>query len=155
MRDRVGCAIFLLAAAVAAAPAFSEEAPQPARAVGDAKAAPGPPGDAAAPGLTVFVDPVTKAIRPAEPGEAERLLQGAARRPLAAPRALTNLAPGVGVGFALDSSYEMFMVVTKKPDGTLATSCVTGDAEANAAVAAGAPASPAKAKDGKEARHAR
>ena len=147
--------ILVLAAAVAAAIQASE-----GRADGPEKPAGTAPKDTAAPaavsasgGLTVFIDPDTKKIRPPEPGEMERLIKGEARRPLTAPRALPNLPPGAGVGLALDSSYEMFMVVTKQPDGTLAASCVTGGAAAAAAVSAGAPApAPVKAKETGDAR---
>jgi hypothetical protein len=138
--------ILVLTAALAAVSAQGETPSPDAKKPAETAAAP-----AAAAGLTVFVDPDTKKIRPPEPGEIERLVKGEARRPLAAPRALTNLAPGAGVGLALDSSYEMFMVVTKKSDGTLATSCVTGAAEAAAALSAGAPAS-AKPKEAGDAR---
>ncbi len=42
------------------------------------------------------------------------------------------------MGVVLDSRYESFMVATKAPDGKLATECVTGGRDADAAVAAGA-----------------
>jgi hypothetical protein len=147
--------ILVLAAALAAAfGASGGQAAEPDKPVVKPKEAAAPaPAPAEAPGgLTVFVDPDTKKIRPPEPGEFELLLKGQAVKPLAAPRVLTNLPPGAGVGLALDSSYEMFMVVTKKPDGTLATSCVTGGAEAAVAVSAGAPLPKAKPKEAPDAR---
>ena len=147
--------ILVLVAAVAAAiPGSEGRADGPEKPAGTAPKDTGAPAAASAVtpgGLTVFIDPDTKKIRPPEPGEMERLVKGEARRPLTAPRALVNLPPGAGVGLALDSSYEMFMVVTKQADGTLAASCVTGDAAAGAVVAAGAPPAP-KAKGAADAR---
>jgi hypothetical protein len=114
---------------------LAQEPPLPA-----AKTA-APPGAAAAPakGLVVFVDPVTGKIRPPEPGEVGALT---APPPQAAPALEPPLemrfGPGGAVGLVLDSRYESFMVVTKKPDGSLAMSCVTDGRKAAAAVAAGA-----------------
>lgn len=149
---RVGA--LLIIAALAAVPAAAESPASEKRAPEAPKVAAAPPADANT-GLTVFIDPDTKKIRPPEPGEIEQLLKGGAPRPQAAPRLLTNLPPGAGVGMRLDESYEMFMVVSKKPDGTFAASCVTGGAEAKAAVAAGAPAAlpaPVRAKEAGDAR---
>jgi hypothetical protein len=147
--------IVVFAAAVVALGPFEARADGPEKAAATAPKDPAAPATASAAtsgGLTIFVDPDTKKIRPPGPGEIEQLLKGGTRRPLAAPRSLSNLPPGAGVGLALDSSYEMFMVVTKNPDGSLAASCVTGDAAAASAVSAGAPAPVAKAKEAGDAR---
>jgi hypothetical protein len=111
---------------------------------------------AAPKGLVVFVDPVTGKIRQPEAAEIGGLVS-----PPAAPGAVAPLVekplvmkygPAGAVGVVLDSRFESFMVVTKKPDGTLAMDCVTGAQKADAAVAATTtPARPARKSDGKEA----
>lgn len=148
MKARAPLMLLLLALAAGSAagqtPTKSGDSKPPDTTVKEAKAPPAAVEGGG--GLTVFIDPATGKIRPPEPGEMERLVPSE-RRPLTAPRALTNLPPGAGVGMALDSSYEMFMVVTKKPDGTLATTCVTGDKKSAEVVAASPKAAPEKAKE--------
>lgn len=121
------------------------------------KAAPAPaaPASRATGGLVVFVDPVTGKIRQPDAAEIGALTApppGAAAPPAEAPLEM-RFGPGGAVGLVLDSRYESFVVVTKQPDGTLATSCVTGGRKADEAVAAGTKSVPrALAKpDGKEA----
>jgi hypothetical protein len=129
--------------ALGASLALAQQAPQ-----AEKKAAPK--------GLVVFVDPVTGKIRQPEAAEIGGLVS-----PPAAPGAVAPLVekplvmkygPAGAVGVVLDSRFESFMVVTKKPDGTLAMDCVTGAQKADEAVAATTtPARPARKSDGKEA----
>jgi hypothetical protein len=102
----------------------------------------------------VFVDPVTGKIREPEPSEIGGLAgtREAAAGSTADKPLVMKSGPGGAVGVALDSRYETFMVVTKKPDGMLAMDCVTGGRNADAVVAAGA--NPGE-KTGKTAKTAR
>lgn len=122
--------------------ALAEEAPPAegkAVAPREAPAAPAP-----APGLVVFVDPVTGKIRQPDPAEIGALTAPKPGTEAAAPAPEAPLVmrsgPGGAVGIVLDSRFESFMVVRKTPDGKLAMDCVAGDRSADAAVAAGAKA---------------
>lgn len=138
---------FAIPFSLASSLAFAQDSP-PA----DGKPA-APPGAAAAPakGLVVFVDPVTGKIRQPDPAEIGALTApkpGAeAARPAPEAPLQMKFGPGGAVGVALDSRFESFMVVTKKPDGTLSMSCVTDGRKAEEAVLPGAKPS----KEGKEA----
>ncbi|MCM3875352.1 MAG: hypothetical protein NEA02_02920 [Thermoanaerobaculia bacterium] len=117
----------------------------------------GAPGAPAAGGLVVFIDPVTGKIRQPDAAEIGSLVSppGAVTPPVEEPLVMKT-GPGGAVGLLLDSRFESFMVVTKKPDGTLAMACVEGKKKADDAVAASAtPARPARKSDGAEAAHVR
>jgi hypothetical protein len=94
---------------------------------------------APAKGLVVFIDPVTGKIRQPDPAEIGGLVAppAAVTRPVEAPLVM-KFGPGGAVGVVLDSRFESFMVVTKKPDGKLAMDCVTGEQKAHEAISAGA-----------------
>ena len=94
----------------------------------------GPP---AAGGLTVFKDPLTGALRQPDAAEIGALLPSRASGPVV-QRAL----PNGGYAVKLDQSFESFMVITKRPDGTLAWECVTGDAKASEVMARGVQGTP-------------
>ncbi len=142
--------------------AFAEQPPRPPDAKegppAATKAAPAPaaPASRAAGGFVVFVDPVTGKIRQPDAAEIGALTApppGAAAPAAVEPPLEMRYGPGGAVGVVLDSRFESFVVVTKQPDGTLATSCVTGGRKADETVAAGAkPGSKAAPKaGGKEA----
>lgn len=128
--------------------ALADEAPRPPDAKkkppAETKAAPAPtaPASRAAGGLVVFVDPVTGKIRQPDAAEIGALTAPPPGAPAAPPAAEPPLemrfGPGGAVGIVLDSRYESFLVVTKKPDGKLAMECVAGGRKADEAVAAGA-----------------
>src|SRR5512135_42888 len=130
------------------------EDPPPAEKVApaarQAPASPAPP----AKGLVVFVDPVTGKIRQPDAAEIGALTAPAAGTKSATPAPeaplLMTYGPGGAVGVVLDSRYESFMVATKASDGKLATACVTGGRNADAAVAAGAPPAGKTAKTAKK-----
>lgn len=142
---------FLVSSSFASSLLFAQDAP-PA----DKKTA-APPGAAAAPakGLVVFIDPVTGKIRQPDPSEIGALTAppAGAAAPVVEPPLLMKTGAGGAVGVVLDSRFETFMVVTKKPDGTLAMGCVEGKKKADEAVARGATAG--GKPDGKEAPHVR
>ncbi|MBK9062771.1 MAG: hypothetical protein IPL89_06190 [Acidobacteria bacterium] len=136
---------FLVPLSLASSLAFAQPAPPPEK-----KAAPAREGSAApAQGLVVFIDPVTGKIRQPEPSEIGALTAppAATAAPAVEPPLLMKIGPGGAVGVVLDSRYESFVVVTKKPDGTLATECVTGGRSADAAVAAAAKPAERKTKE--------
>jgi hypothetical protein len=106
---------------------------------GPAKAAApaaGPSSSAA--GLTVFIDPVTKQIRPPTPEEAAALAAPMATKHAesakvpAQPRATSR--KGL-MAIPLDDSHMEYMVVTRQPDGKLHQQCVTGAQKADDALA--------------------
>ncbi|HVN76263.1 MAG TPA: hypothetical protein VMT19_08110 [Thermoanaerobaculaceae bacterium] len=152
MRNRI---VFVVAAALAlvAAGAVAQTSP-PASGAPPVAAAVPQGGEAATlgAGLVVFIDPATGKFRGPEPGEMEALVGTRALRPLEVRPLEVKVGPGGAVGMVLDSSFETFMVVTRQPDGKLTMQCVTGEANATAAVAprAGA-ATPSVA--GKEVPH--
>lgn len=96
-----------------------------------AKAAQTPAAQAPDAGVRVFIDPVTKRIRPPEPGEAEALAPGA-QAPQAAPQAIFHRTGAVGL--RLDDSFMSYFVATKNADGTLSFQCVAGKQAAESAV---------------------
>lgn len=115
---------------------------------------PGTPAASSAGGLVVFIDPVTGKIRQPDASEIGSLVPPpAAETPLVEEPLVMKLGPGGAVGVVLDSRFESFIVVTKTPDGKLATDCVTGRKKADEAVSAGAKTDPKPA--GKEAPHVR
>jgi len=123
-----------------------------------ALAQPAPPVErkAAPKGLVVFIDPVTGKIRQPEAAEIEGLVSPPAAPGAAAPLVerplVMKYGPAGAVGVVLDSRFESFMVVTKKPDGTLSMDCLDGKKKADEAVAATTThAKPARVSDGKEA----
>ena len=103
-----------------------------------AQASPAAPG--AGWGLMVFIDPVTGKIRQPD-AEDIRALQ--AQQPVALRSAamaagpLPYALPGGGVGVKLDESFHNYVVVTKKPNGSLLMDCVPGAEKAADAVAKG------------------
>jgi hypothetical protein len=152
-----GVLAIVIAAAVSASGALAQAVPQ----IPDGKTAPDtekkkdvpPPGARSAPaagGLVVFIDPVTGKIRQPSAAEIGSLVSPpAAVTPLAVKPLVTITGPGGAVGVVLDSSFDSYMVVTKKPDGKLAMDCVVGGKKADEAVSAGAKG--AKKPDDKEA----
>lgn len=97
------------------------------------------PPPASAAGVMVFIDPLTGKTRQPEAGEVEQLLQQRAstlpQSSLASPtsQASTFSVPGGGVGLMLDDSFHSYMVVTRKPDGTVLMDCLPdGKAAADA-----------------------
>jgi hypothetical protein len=147
--------VILVAAVFCAPAAFSQTPPASADPTpvptGERKALPpGEPGPPVAGGLVVFIDPVTGKIRQPDAAEIGRLLAvKRAKEPLVSAPLLMKTGPGGAVGVVLDSRYENFMVVTKKPDGGLAMECVTGGQRADEVIAAGRK--PARRSAGKEA----
>jgi hypothetical protein len=91
-------------------------------------------------GVVVFIDPTTRKVRQPDAAEIGRLLPPPAAKALVSPPLTTKTGPGGAVGVVLDSSFDSFMVVTKKPDGTLAMDCVTGDEKAAEALSTGVKA---------------
>ncbi len=100
----------------------------------------------------VFIDPVTGKIRQPDAAEIGSLVQppAAVTPPVEEPLVM-KFGPGDAVGVVLDSRFESFMVVTKTPDGKLATDCVVGKKKADEIVSAGGKG--AKKPGGKEAPH--
>ncbi len=121
-------AVATLSACVALAQAVSQAAdalPQTAK-----------PSPTSAGGVMVFIDPLTGKTREPDAGEVEQLLR---QRALALPQSSLNApsstisVPGGGVGLMLDDSFHNYMVVTRKPDGTLLMDCLPdGKAAADA-----------------------
>jgi hypothetical protein len=151
-----GVPAIVIAAVVSASGAFAQAVPPPSDAkkapVAEKKAAPPPgePGARAAGGLVVFIDPVTGKIRQPDAAEIGSLVSPpAAVTPLVIKPLVTWTLPGGAVGVVLDSSFDSYMVVTKKPDGKLAMDCVVGGKKADEAVATGVKG--AKKPDDKEA----
>jgi hypothetical protein len=146
----------VIAAVVSASFALAQQAPPPPDAKkapeAEKKAAP-PPGTPSAPsagGLVVFIDPVTGKVRQPDAAEIGSLVPPpAAVTPLVEKPLVTWTGPGGAVGVVLDSSFDSYMVVTKKPDGKLAMECVVGDKKADEAVSTGMKG--AKKPDDKEA----
>jgi hypothetical protein len=85
-------------------------------------------------GMTIFIDPVTKQIRQPDSGEANALVNqsGPSVAATAEPQTLTG--PGNAVGIVMESSSQVFMVVSKSADGKLKSDCVTGEQTAKALV---------------------
>ena len=138
----------VISLALGSSRALAQQAPEPEK-----RTAPAAP---AAGGLVVFIDPVTGKIRQPEAAEIGGLVSPLAAPGAAAPLVETPLVmkygPAGAVGVVLDSRFESFMVVTKKPDGTLSMDCLDGKKKADEAVAATTtPAKPARKSDGKEA----
>lgn len=100
---------------------LAQTAPAPAVAPGPvAQQAPAGQG-----GFMAFKDPVTGALRPPEPGEAaalRALIPVPAQPP--APALQRPMAAG-GYSVLLDSSFDSFMVMTRRQDGSLAYDCLT------------------------------
>lgn len=98
-----------------------------------------PPSESAG-GVMVFIDPLTGKIRQPEPGEVEQLLQQRAlalpQSSLTSPSSTFNV-PGGGVGLMLDDSFDSYMVVTRKPDGSLLMDCLPDGKAAAEAVTKG------------------
>lgn len=151
-----GVLAIVIAAAVSASGALAQvvppppdakKAPEPGK---RAAPAPGEPGAPAAGGLVVFIDPATGKIRQPTAAEIGSLVSPpAAVTPLVAKPLAMKFGPGGAVGVVLDSRFESFMVVTKTPDGKLATDCVVGGKKADEIVSAGAKT--ARKPDEKEA----
>jgi len=100
-----------------------------------ASIAPAPVG---AGGMMIFIDPVTGKIRQPDAADIAELLSQ--RPPTAATfvaQPFVNPIPGGGVGVKLDSSFENYMVVTKKADGSLLMDCLPDARKAADAVANG------------------
>lgn len=91
-------------------------------------------------GVVVFIDPTTGKIRQPHAAEIGSLIRPQAAKPLVSLPLATKTGPGGAVGVVLDSSFDSFVVATKKPDGTLAMDCVTGDNKAAEAVSTGVKA---------------
>ncbi len=148
--SRGGSAVLVIAAALCASSAFAADAPRPSG-TKDACPAQDPvvkaeePAAPAAAGLVVFRDPATGQVRQPSAAEIRSILPP--EKPQAPRTLVTKTGPNGAVGIVLDSSFDSYLVVTKKPDGKLAMDCVTGERKAEQAIA-GAPV-PAK---GTEAR---
>lgn len=107
-----------------------------------AKAAPQP----AKGGMVVVVDPATgqiKAPTPAEIGTAIGPSPQADTLPIALP---TIQGPGGAIGLKLPDSSLMYTVVTRTPEGKLASDCVQGDQAAVSKVTAGEASKSGEAK---------
>lgn len=113
----------VIAAVVSASGALAQAVPQ----ASDGKTAAG--------GLVVFIDPATGKVRQPSAAEIGSLVSPSAGvTPLVRKPLVTWTGPGGAVGVILDSSFDSYMVVTKKPDGKLAMKCVVGDKKADEAV---------------------
>lgn len=136
--SRGGSAVFMIAAALSAPSAFAADAPRPSGAK-DVCPARDPvvkaedPAAPAAAGLVVFRDPVTGQIRQPSAAEIRSILPP--EKPQAPRTLVTKTGPNGAVGIVLDSSFDSYLVVTKKPDGKLAMDCVTGEKKAELAIA--------------------
>jgi hypothetical protein len=97
------------------------------------------PSPAGAGGLMIFVDPVTRKIRQPDAADIRELLSLPARpQTTFAARVLEfKSIPGGGVGVMLDDSFLNYMVVTKKPDGSLLMECLPDAKKATEAVTNG------------------
>jgi hypothetical protein len=130
--------VAMLGASVAAAQEVSHAVdgiPLTAATEGATPQAATPPSESAG-GVMVFIDPVTGKTRQPEAGEVEQLLQQRApalpQSSLTSPSSTFNV-PGGGVGLMLDDSFHSYMVVTRKPDGTMLMDCLPdGKAAADA-----------------------
>ena len=81
-------------------------------------------------GAVVFIDPATGQIRQPTPAEIGSLADQA-RSTAGTPSApVTIQGPGGAVGVKLGEDSLSYTVVTKTPDGKLATECVTGSKQA-------------------------
>ena len=142
---------FVIPLSLAFSPALADDSPRAEKKTAAAPAAP-------AKGLVVFVDPVTGKIRQPDPAEIGALTappaESATAKPAPEAPLVMKYGPGGAVGVVLDSRYESFMVVTKKPDGTLSMDCVEGARKADETVAGG-PKKAAKKAKGPEASDAR
>jgi len=98
---------------------------------------------ASAGGVVVFVDPATGKIRQPSPSEIGVLV--GTTPPAAAPAVPTIHGPGGAIGMKLDDNSLVYTVVTKAPDGKLATECVEGGKAAATRVAGSGTS---KAKEG-------
>jgi hypothetical protein len=151
-------AAFVIPLSLAASLALAEDPQPPEKKPAASREAPAPPA-APAKGLVVFVDPVTGQIRQPDPAEIGALTAPPQRSTTARPAPdaplLMKYGPGGAVGVVLDSRYESFMVVTKKPDGSLSMDCVEGARKADEAVTGGTKKKPAKTATGPEASDAR
>ena len=97
--------------------------------------------------LTVARDPVTGALRPLTPEESRHLL-GARPLAVAAPQVIT-LPDGTRM-MRLAPGHASLSVARKNPDGTLASACVHGTAEAEAFTEAASRPAPAPAAASRE-----
>jgi hypothetical protein len=83
-------------------------------------------------GLRAYIDPVTRQLRAPLPEELARQRARAGARtsgqqePNAEPRDRTIVSPGGGIGYKLDESHDVFVVVRRRPDGELEEFCVVG-----------------------------
>lgn len=100
-------------------------------------------------GAVVFIDPATGQIRQPSPAEIGSLA-GQARSTAGTPSAPAAVqGPGGAVGVTLGEDFMSYTVVTKTPDGKLATECVTGGKQAEARVHSGAASKDTKSPETK------
>src|SRR5450631_4533602 len=98
-----------------------------------ASIAPAPVG---AGGMMIFIDPATGKFRQPDAADIAELLSHSPP-PKAAFVAQPRVNPNGGIAIMLDSSFENYMVVTKKPDGSLLMDCLPDAKKAADAVANG------------------
>jgi hypothetical protein len=96
------------------------------------------PSPAGAGGLMIFIDPLTGKIRQPDAADISELLslRPQPQTPFIA-RPFVSPTPGGGVGVMLDDSFHNYMVVTKKPDGSLLMDCLPDAGAAADALANG------------------
>lgn len=89
-------------------------------------------------GMLIFIDPATGKIRQPDAADVNELLLAnpQSQTPFVA-RPFVSSVPGGGVGVALDDSFQSYMVVTKKADGTLLMDCLPDGRKAADAVTSG------------------
>ena len=128
---------FSVAAMFGVSSAKAQVAVNPAAASKDQKTTEARPAQNGS-GVTVFIDPVTHQVRQPSAAEIGELTKaGAESKSAHKADAVPFAGPGGSIGMMLDDSMDVYMVVTKRPDGKLDSDCVTG-----AEAAAGRVANP-------------
>ena len=117
----------------------AREAAQDVPAASEAKSAQLPQGSGA--GLRIFIDPVTREIRPPTAEEIQALARQVTPLQVVPEPQMFTTRYGA-IGFRVDPSFDSYMVAVKRPDGALDVDCFPNAGQATKALAAGAaPAS--------------